>query len=125
VLLVLNNCDLNQVTWEQRVLAGDPKYRASQDVQPFNYADYAELLGLKGIRVESADEVGPAWDAALASDRPCVIDALTDPNVPPLPPHIKYDQAKRYAKAVLKGDPDATAIIWQSFKQASAGVFSD
>ena len=125
VILVLNNCDLNQVTWEQRVMAGDPKYQASQDVQPFNYARYAELLGLKGIRVETADEVGPAWDAALAADRPCVIDALTDPNVPPLPPHISYEQAKHYAEAVLKGDPDANAIIWQSFKQASAGVFGD
>ena len=122
VILVLNNQDLNQVTWEQRVLAGDPKYDASQDVQPFDYARYAELLGLRGIRVEKPEAVGPAWDQALQSDRPCVIDALTDPRVPPLPPHIKYEQAKKYAQALIKGDPDAIGIIWQSIKQASEGT---
>ncbi|HEX4078462.1 MAG TPA: thiamine pyrophosphate-requiring protein [Rhizomicrobium sp.] len=125
VVLVLNNSDLNQVTWEQRVMSGDPKYNASQDVLPFNYAQYAELLGLKGVRVEKPDDVGPAWEAAFKADRPCVIDALCDPDVPPLPPHIKYEQARKYASAVLKGDPDAMGIIWQTFKQASAGVLTD
>ena len=122
IVLVLNNGDLNQVTWEQRVLAGDPKYAASQDVQAFDYARYAELLGFKGIRVEKPDEIGRAWDDALHADRPTVIDALTDPDVPPLPPHIKYEQAKKYAEALLKGDRDAINIIWQSVKQAAEGV---
>jgi pyruvate dehydrogenase (quinone) len=124
VILVLNNGDLNQVTWEQRVLAGDPKFPGSQDVQAFDYARYAELLGLRGIRVEVPEEVGPAWDQALRADCPVVIDALTDPNVPPLPPHIKYEQAKKYAEAVLKGDPDALSIVWQSVKQATQGVLT-
>ncbi|HET9149356.1 MAG TPA: thiamine pyrophosphate-requiring protein [Alphaproteobacteria bacterium] len=124
VILVLNNGDLNQVTWEQRVLSGDPKFPGSQDVQAFDYARYAELLGLRGIRVESPEEIGPAWDQALRADCPVVIDALTDPNVPPLPPHIKYEQAKKYAEAVLKGDPDALGIIWQSVKQAAQGVLT-
>jgi pyruvate dehydrogenase (quinone) len=122
VVLVLNNGDLNQVTWEQRVLSGDPKYPPSQDVPPFNYAAYAESIGLKGLRVEQPDEVGPAWDAALRADRPCVIDAVTDPNVPPLPPHIKYEQAKGYAEAVLRGDPDALKIIWQSVRKGVKGI---
>jgi pyruvate dehydrogenase (quinone) len=122
IVLVLNNGDLNQVTWEQRVLGGDPKYPASQDVQPFNYARYAELIGLKGIRVETPKAVGPAWDEALGADRPCVIDALTDPKVPPLPPHVTYDQAKKYAQAILKGDPEAIGIIWRSVQQAAQGV---
>jgi pyruvate dehydrogenase (quinone) len=123
VVLVLNNRDLNQVTWEQRVLSGDPKYPSSQDVPEFNYAAYAESLGLKGLRVEQPDEVGPAWDVAFAADRPCVIDAVTDPNVPPLPPHITYEQAKSYAEAVLKGDPDALKIIWQSVRKGVRGIF--
>jgi pyruvate dehydrogenase (quinone) len=110
------------VTWEQRVLSGDPKYPPSQDVPPFNYAAYAESIGLKGFRVEHPDEAAPAWDAAFAADRPCVIDALTDPNVPPLPPHITYKQAKQYAKALLKGDPEAVGIVWQSVKQGMQGV---
>ena len=67
--------------------------------------------------MEHPDEVGPAWDVALRADRPCVIDAVIDPNVPPLPPHIKYDQARSYAQAVLKGDPDALKIIWQSVRK--------
>ena len=124
VILVLNNGDLNQVTWEQRVLSGDPKYAASQDVQAFDYARYAESLGLRGIRVEKPDEIGPAWEQAFQTDRPCVIDALTDPRVPPLPPHIKFEQAKKYAEAVIKGDPDAADIVWQSFKQAAQGLMA-
>lgn len=124
VILVLNNGDLNQVTWEQRVLSGDPKYPASQDVQAFDYARYAESLGLRGIRVERPDEIGPAWEQAFQTDRPCVIDALTDPRVPPLPPHIKFEQAKKYAEAVIKGDPDAAEIVWQSFKQAAQGLLA-
>jgi pyruvate dehydrogenase (quinone) len=122
VVLVLNNGDLNQVTWEQRVLAGDPRYPASQDVQPFNFARYADMLGLKGVRVETTEAIGPAWDEALRADRPCVIDAVCDPKVPPLPPHIKFEQAKKYAEAIVRGDPDAIGIIWQSFKQAAQGV---
>ncbi len=120
-ILVLNNRDLNQVTWEQRVLAGDPKWETSQNIMDFPYAAYAEMLGLKGLRVEHPDEVGPAWDEALRADRPCVLDIVTDPKVPPLPPHITYEQAKGYLQAVLKGDPEAIGIVWQSFKEAMQG----
>lgn len=121
VVLVLNNQDLNQVTWEQRVLAGDPKWETSQTIRDFPYAAYAELLGLKGLRVERPDEVGPAWDEALRADRPCVLDVVTDPKVPPIPPHISYKQAKKYAQAVLKGDPEAVGIIWRSVKEVMQG----
>ena len=116
VVVVLNNRDLNQVTWEQRVLAGDPKLDASQALPPFEYARYAELLGLRGIRVDDPERVGEAWDEALASDRPVVYEALTDPEVPPLPPHIKMDQAMSLSKALLRGDPNAARIIRQSFR---------
>jgi len=116
IVLVLNNPDLNQVTWEQRVLEGNPKFAASQDIPELNYARYAELVGLKGIRVETPDEIAPAWDEALAADRPCVIDVLTDPEVPPLPPHITFEQAKMFALAVAKGDPGRRAMIERSLK---------
>ena len=116
VVLVLNNRDLNQVTWEQRVLAGDPKLEASQVIPDFEYARYAELLGLKGIRVTDPDQVADAWDEALAADRPVVYEALTDPEVPPLPPHIKMDQAVELSKALLRGDPNSARIVKQSFK---------
>jgi pyruvate dehydrogenase (quinone) len=116
IVLVLNNGDLNQVTWEQRVLSGDPKLDASQALPDFPYARYAELLGLKGIRVDSPDRVADAWDEALSADRPVVYEAITDPEVPPLPPHIKMTQAKHMAKAIVKGEPAAGRIMKQSAK---------
>jgi pyruvate dehydrogenase (quinone) len=117
VVLVLNNEDLNQVTWEQRVLAGEPKLEASQSLPAFDYAAYARLLGLEGIRVEQPDEVGPAWDRALASARPAVIDVVTDPEVPPLPPHIRMEHAKGLARALFHGDPEAGRIVRQSLRE--------
>jgi pyruvate dehydrogenase (quinone) len=117
IVLVLNNRDLNQVTWEQRAMEGDPKFEASQDVPDFPYARYAELIGLTGIRVDSPEQVGPAWDRALAADRPVVYEAVTDPDVPPLPPHITIQQARALTSALAAGDPNAREIIGQSFKQ--------
>ncbi len=117
IVLVLNNRDLNQVTWEQRAMSGDPKFEGSQDVPDFPYASYAELLGLKGIRVDRPEQVAGAWDEALAADRPVVYEAVTDPEVPPLPPHITLEQAKALSSALLGGDPAAGEIIRQAFKQ--------
>jgi pyruvate dehydrogenase (quinone) len=117
IVLVLHNNDLNQVTWEQRALAGDPKFPGSQDLPDFPYARYAESLGLKGILVETPDAIGPAWDEALAATRPVVIEAITDPDVPPLPPHISFEQAKAYASALVKGDPNERGIIRQTFRE--------
>jgi pyruvate dehydrogenase (quinone) len=117
IVLVLNNKDLNQVTWEQRAMSGDPKFEGSQDLPDFPYARYAELLGLKGIRVESPDAVAPAWDEALAADRPVVYEAVTDPEVPPLPPHITLEQAKALSSALMAGDPHVREIVKQSFRQ--------
>lgn len=117
VILVLQNCDLNMVSWEQRVMSGDPKFSGSQDIPAFHYARYAELLGLTGIRVEKPEQIEPAWKMALSADRPVVIDALGDGNVPPLPPHITFEQAKGYMTSLIKGDPDEWAIIGQSAKQ--------
>jgi len=116
IVMVLNNRDLNQVTWEQRAMEGDPKFAAAQSVPDFPYARYAELVGLKGIRVDSPDAVGAAWDEALSADRPVVLEAVTDPEVPPLPPHISFEQAHALTSALLKGDPGARGIIRQSFR---------
>ncbi|TML80052.1 MAG: thiamine pyrophosphate-requiring protein [Actinobacteria bacterium] len=116
IFLVLNNRDLNQVTWEQRAMEGDPKFEASQTIPDFDYAGYARMLGFKGIRVDSPDAVGPAWDDAFASDRPVLLEAVVDPNVPPLPPHIEWNQAKKLMKSIMAGDPDAREVIRQGFK---------
>jgi pyruvate dehydrogenase (quinone) len=116
IVLVLNNRDLNQVTWEQRALEGDPKFEASQDIPDFPYARYAELVGLKGVRVESPEEIGPAWDEVLTADRPAVLEAVTDPEVPPLPPHISFEQARHFVLSVARGDSGRRAMIEQSLK---------
>jgi pyruvate dehydrogenase (quinone) len=96
-------------------MEGDPKFEGSQVLPDFPYARYAELVGLRGIRVDDPDDVGAAWDDALRSDRPCVVEAVTDPEVPPLPPHITVEQAHQFAKAIMAGDPDARRMIRQSF----------
>jgi pyruvate dehydrogenase (quinone) len=117
VVVVLNNGDLNQVTWEQRVLAGDAKMETTQDLPPFDFAAYARQLGLEGIRVEAPDGVGPAWDRALAASGPVVLDVVTDPEVPPLPPHIRMEHAQGFARALLHGDPDSGRIVRQSIRE--------
>jgi pyruvate dehydrogenase (quinone) len=104
IVLVLNNEDLNQVTWEQRVMEGDPKFADSQEVPYVDYAAYAELIGLRGIKLTHSSEIEDGWREALDADRPVVISALSDPNEPPLPPHITVEQAKKFASAVL-ADP--------------------
>jgi pyruvate dehydrogenase (quinone) len=117
IVLVLHNNDLNQVTWEQRAMEGDPKYEASQDLPDFPYADYAEMIGLTGIRVDDPEQLGDAWDRALSSPRPVVLEAITDPEVPPLPPHITLAQAKALTSALAHGDPSRGQIIKQAAKQ--------
>jgi pyruvate dehydrogenase (quinone) len=117
VILVLRNMDLNQVTWEQRVFSGDPKFSGSQDIPSFPYAEYARSLGLEGVVMETPDEVGPGWERALAATRPVVVDAHTDPDVPPLPPHITVKQAREFATSMVKGDPDLIGMAKQSVKQ--------
>jgi pyruvate dehydrogenase (quinone) len=120
IVLVLNNRDLNMVSWEQRVTEGEPKFPGSQDVPDFSYAAYGEMLGFEGILLDHPDQVGPSWEAALAADRPVVLEAIVDPNVPPLPPHITLEQARNYLKAILKGDPDAMRVVKASLKELLA-----
>ena len=113
---VLHNNDLNQVTWEQRVMAGDAKLEASQDLPDFPYARYAELLGLTGVRVDRPEDVGAGWDTVLAAGGPAVLEVVTDPDVPPLPPHIRLEQAKGMAKSMWKGDPNRGGMARQALK---------
>jgi pyruvate dehydrogenase (quinone) len=120
VVLVLNNGDLNLVTWEQRVIVGNPKYATSQDLPPFDYAAYARSLGLVGVRVDDPEHVASAWDEVLAADRPAVLEALVDPDVAPPPPHLSFRQASHYVAALLKGDPDVGGVLRQSWREMTA-----
>lgn len=122
ICAVFNNEDLNQVTWEQRVMEGDPKFEASQSIPDVPYHLFAISIGLQGIYVDREEDVAAAWERALAADRPALIEFKTDPNVPPLPPHIKLEQAKKFASTLLKGDPDQAGIIVQTAKQVLGSV---
>jgi pyruvate dehydrogenase (quinone) len=116
VFCVFNNQDLNQVTWEQRALAGDPRFPGTQQIPDFPAARYAELIGLEGIRCERGEEVSSAWQAALAARRPCVLEVVVDREVPPLPPHITLEEAKKMGMALIGGDEDASGIMQKSLK---------
>jgi pyruvate dehydrogenase (quinone) len=114
VFCVFNNQDLNMVTWEQRVLAGDPMYPATQRIPDFPAARYAELVGLHGIRVERPDDLAEAWEEVFAAGKPAVLEAVVDPEIPPLPPHLTGDQLKKMARAMVKGDPEAAGVMEKS-----------
>ncbi|ARP85811.1 thiamine pyrophosphate-requiring protein [Bordetella genomosp. 9] len=122
VCMVLNNADLNQVTWEQRVMNGDPKFEASQSIPSVPYHQFAESIGLRGIYVDTPEAMGEAWDQALAADRPTLIEVKADPNVPPLPPHITLQQAKAFATTLIKGDPDQRHVLIDTAKQVLGSV---
>jgi pyruvate dehydrogenase (quinone) len=117
IVCVFNNEDLNQVTWEQRIINADPKFEASQQIPNVSYSRFAELIGLRGIYVDDPDTLGSAWDQALASDIPVVLEVKTDPEVPPLPPHITLQQAKNFSIALAKGDPDEVGVIRGAARQ--------
>jgi pyruvate dehydrogenase (quinone) len=122
IIMALNNRDLAYVTWEERVQTGDPKWEPSQMLPDVPYAEFARSLGLDGLRVEDPDQVGPAWDKALAADRPFVLDMVTDPNVPPLPPHITLKQARHFMGALAKGDPEAGSVVVDTARQIIGSI---
>jgi pyruvate dehydrogenase (quinone) len=109
ILLVLNNRDLSYVTWEQRAMEGEPRFVPAQELPDFPYARYAELIGLRGIRIDAPDQVGPAWDEALAADRPVLLEAVTDPNVPTLPPRPERQVIDKLTQALAQ-EPDAADL---------------
>ena len=116
IMMVLNNRDLNQVTWEERVQLGSGKTESTQSIPDFPYAKYAELLGLKGIFCNKPDKVGAAWDEALAADRPVILEFFTDPNVPPLPPHITLKDAKNFM-TMIPSEPELGSVLKNSAKE--------
>jgi pyruvate dehydrogenase (quinone) len=116
VVCVFHNNDLNQVTWELRAMGGAPKFEESQVLPDIDYAGFARGIGLSAINVDEPGQLGPAWDRALAADRPTVLDVRCDPEVPPIPPHATFEQIKAATEAVLKGDPAALHLLMEGVK---------
>lgn len=124
LVIVLNNRELNMVTWEQRMLSGEPKFEASQDIPDLNYAAFAQLLGLKGIRVEKPAEIDGALDELLLAQVPAVLDVVVDPNVPIIPSHIDMKTWRRFSQALLKGDPEQSGMVRQIIRETMQGGIS-
>ncbi len=116
VVAVWNNHDLNQVTWEMRAMEGAPSFLPSQQLPDVQYAAFARSLGLTGIRVEKPEDVEAGWRAGLDADGPAVIEFLTDPAVPPIPPHATWEQMEATAASILKGDADRGSVVKRGFK---------
>ncbi len=116
IVAVLHNDDLNQVTWEMRAMEGAPKFAESQTLPDVDYAAFAASLGLEAIAVDKPGDIGPAWDRALAADRPTLLDVRTDPSIPPIPPHATFEQARDAAQAMLKGDENRRSVIVEGIK---------
>ena len=125
IVMVLNNQDLNQVTWEQRVMEGDPKFEATQRIPDVPYHSFAQLIGLEGIFVDQPTDMGAAWDRALAATKPVILEVKSDPEVPPLPSHISLEQARHFASALLKGDPDEGSVIKGAVRQVLARILPE
>lgn len=115
VVGVLNNGDLNQVTWELRAMGASPQFETSQRLPDFPYADYARSLGMVGIKVEKPDDIHGAWEQALATDRPCLVEFVTDPSIPPIPPHATWEQMEKTARALLR-DPEGWDVVKKGVK---------
>jgi pyruvate dehydrogenase (quinone) len=116
VVAVLHNNDLNQVTWEMRAMQGAPKFVESQRLPDVSYADFAAGLGLAARTITDPDQLGDAWEQALAADRPTVLDVHCDPDVPPIPPHSTFQQVKDTTKALLTGDADRWGVVKEGVK---------
>ncbi|WP_313535258.1 thiamine pyrophosphate-requiring protein [Sphingomonas sp.] len=122
IVCVFNNQDLNEVTWEQRVMEGNPRFPTTQDIPDVPYARFAELIGLQGIHVDTPDALGDAWDAALRADRPVVLEVKTDPDVAPFPPHLTLAQAKGFLSSMLKGDAGRGGVIKETVRQIAKEI---
>ncbi len=109
------------MTWEERVQLGVGKTESTQSIPDFPYARYADLIGLKGVYVDDPEKVGAAWDEALSADRPVILEARTDPNVPPLPPHITLEEARHFM-TMLETEPERGSVVKNSVKELVASV---
>ena len=121
ITCVFNNEDLNEVTWEQRVMNGDPRFDASQDIPDVRYSRFAELIGMKGIFVDDPKDLGDAWDEALSAGGPVVLEVKTDPEIAPLPPHVSLKQARQFMFSMAR-DEDAGHVIRDTARQVVNAV---
>jgi pyruvate dehydrogenase (quinone) len=120
VVCVFHNNDLAHVTWELRAMGGAPKFEESQNLPEVSYADIASAMGMRSIAVDDPEQIGSAWEESLAASEPVLLDVRTDPEVPPIPPHVTYEQMKSTAEALVKGDPNGWHLFAEMAKNKAA-----
>jgi pyruvate dehydrogenase (quinone) len=106
-VVVNNNASLGQIEWEQMVL-GYPEYGVRFE-RSIDFAQVAQACGASGVRVERAGDLEGAVRAALDHPGPALVDCIVNPHEPPLPGKIEFKQAKGFAEAFLRGQPDKLA----------------
>ncbi|MHA7181526.1 thiamine pyrophosphate-requiring protein [Arthrobacter sp. MDB2-24] len=109
VVCVFSNRDLAEVSWEQREMEGEPRFEASQALPDVDCAAHAQLLGLDGVRVTDPDDLAGAWQRAFSADRPFVLDVVTDPDVPLLPPFPAGAAKLDPIRGALEAEPAGSA----------------
>ena len=113
-VVVIRNDALGMIKWEQMVFLGNPEYGVQ--LNPIDFVKFAEACGGVGFRCDKATEVRDALAAALASNRPSLVEAVVDPYEPPMPPRITTKQAANMAKALMRGEPHAGRIALTLFR---------
>ncbi|HEY3704360.1 MAG TPA: thiamine pyrophosphate-dependent enzyme [Terracidiphilus sp.] len=108
-VIVIKNNVLGQIKWEQIILEGNPEFGV--ELHPIDFAKVAEACGARGFTIERPDEAESVLREALAHPGPKLVQAVVDPNEPPMPGKVTTDQALHFAKALLRGQKDAAEII--------------
>jgi pyruvate dehydrogenase (quinone) len=107
-VVVIRNNTLGQIKWEQMVFLGNPEYGC--DLQPIDFAAFARACGARGFTIERPSDAGSAIDEALATPGPVIVDAIVDPFEPPMPPKVTVQQAAKFAKSLVRGEPNREKI---------------
>jgi pyruvate dehydrogenase (quinone)/pyruvate oxidase len=107
-IIVIKNDALGQIKWEQMVFLGNPEYGC--ELEPIDFTKIAEGVGIPAVRIEDPARCGEQLRDALSREGPCLIEAVVDPNEPPMPPKIEAKQALKFAESLVRGTPNAGKI---------------
>jgi pyruvate dehydrogenase (quinone) len=108
-IVIVKNNSLGQIRWEQMAFLGNPEYEC--DLTPIQFADFARACGGAGFTIDDPSECGDILDRALATPGPAIIEAIVDPNEPPMPPKVTAKQAAHFAESLARGTPDRRKIV--------------
>jgi pyruvate dehydrogenase (quinone)/pyruvate oxidase len=120
LVVIIKNNVLGQIKWEQIVFLGNPEYEV--ELQPIDFAKYAEACGGAGFTVEKPDDLQPTFQRALAAGKPAVVQVVVDPNEPPMPPKVELKQAEHFAEALMRGQPNGSRIALTLFRDKLSEV---